>query len=389
MMIAAICFLLFLVYTGLLLFYWSAWKSIPDAEAPPDEYEFATKVTVLVPARNEANNILNCIHSILRQSYPESLLEILVIDDHSTDNTAALVQSFTNNNVKLLSLKETVHSQVINSYKKKAIETGIGLSKGNLIVTTDADCVVPVNWLKTIVYYYEKKKPVFIAAPVAIDNKNNFIEIFQSLDFLTLQGITGASVFRKIHSMCNGANLAYEKKVFHEVGGFSGIDAIASGDDMMLMHKIYKKYPAKVSFLKAREAIVQTKAQETLTSFFQQRIRWASKADKYDDKRIFFVLLVVYMFNVCLMIMPFIAAAGNYSVSMGAFQLSLFNFWLLLLCFKTIIELLFLIPVAIFFNRLYLLWWFPLMQPFHIVYTVVAGWLGKFGAYQWKGRNVK
>lgn len=189
--------------------------------------------------------------------------------------------------------------------------------------------------------------------------------------------------------MCNGANLAYEKKVFHEVGGFSGIDAIASGDDMMLMHKIYKKYPAKVSFLKAREAIVQTKAQETLTSFFQQRIRWASKADKYDDKRIFFVLLVVYMFNVCLMIMPFIAAAGNYSVSMGAFQLSLFNFWLLLLCFKTIIELLFLIPVAIFFNRLYLLWWFPLMQPFHIVYTVVAGWLGKFGAYQWKGRNVK
>ena len=114
---------------------------------------------------------------------------------------------------------------------------------------------------------------------------------------MTLQGITGASVYKKFHSMCNGANLAYEKKVFLEVDGFTGIDNIASGDDMLLMHKIYNKYPGKVMFLKSANAIVRTKPMETLKEFFNQRIRWASKADKYTDKKIITVLMIVYLFN--------------------------------------------------------------------------------------------
>ena len=123
-------------------------------------------------------------------------------------------------------------------------------------------------------------------------------EVFQALDFMTLQGITGASVYEKMHSMCNGANMAYERAAFHEVEGFKGIDNIASGDDMLLMHKIYKHHPGGVMFLKSANAIVQTMPVQTLKELFNQSIRWASKADQYDDKRIFFVLLVVYFFTV-------------------------------------------------------------------------------------------
>ena len=189
--------------------------------------------------------------------------------------------------------------------------------------------------------------------------------------------------------MCNGANLAYTKKAFEEVGGFTGIDNIASGDDMLLMHKIYKRWPDKVLFLRSKEAIVQTAPVNSIKEFFSQRIRWASKADKYDDKRIFAVLLLVYLVNLLLLILPIIALFNNAQYSMFNVQCSLMGVWLLLLLAKTITELIFLYPVAKFFGKQSMLWMFPLMQPFHIIYTVIAGWLGKFGSYRWKERTVK
>src|SRR5206468_11041876 len=112
-------------------------------------------------------------------------------------------------------------------YKKKAIEIAISKAKGELIVITDADCLVPLTWLSSIVKFYETFNPVFIAAPVTFYEEDNFLKVFQSLDFMTLQGITGASVYKKFHQMCNGANLAYQKKIFYEVDGFRGIDKIA------------------------------------------------------------------------------------------------------------------------------------------------------------------
>jgi cellulose synthase/poly-beta-1,6-N-acetylglucosamine synthase-like glycosyltransferase len=213
--------------------------------------------------------------------------------------------------------------------------------------------------------------------------------MFQAVDFMTLQGITGASVHKKIHSMCNGANLAYTKKAFNEVGGFAGIDNIASGDDMLLMHKIYKQHPDKVMFLKSKDAIVQTVPVHSVKEFFNQRIRWASKADKYNDKRIFAVLLLVYLVNVLLLVLPVTALFLNIQYSIINYQLSIWGSWLCMLLLKTMVELIFLYPVAKFFGKQRLLWLFPLMQPFHIIYTVIAGWLGKFGSYSWKERKVK
>ena len=167
--------------------------------------------------------------------------------------------------------------------------------------------------------------------------------------------------------------------MFTAVNGFAGIDNIASGDDMLLMHKIYEKQPEGVKFLLAQDAIVRTVAMPDWKSFFNQRIRWASKADSYQDKRIFWVLAFVYFLNLLLLVI-FIAAF---------FKPVLFVYWLILLVVKTLTEFRFMSIVAAFFGEQKLLKWFGWMQPFHITYTVIAGWLGKFGSYQWKGRKVK
>ena len=385
-----ILLVIFGLYMLLILYYWKSWVSIPEFKVK--NQKSTVKITVIIPARNEEENISHCLDSVCNQSYPTALFEVLVVDDHSTDNTATIVKSYADKNVTLISLKDFVTDE-LNSYKKKAIEIAIAQSTGELIVTTDADCFVKENWLQTIAAFYEQYDPAFIAAPVAIDCSNKFIEFFQGLDFMTLQGITGASVYKKIHSMCNGANLAYTKKVFEEVGGFTGIDNIASGDDMLLMHKIYKLYPDKVMFLKSKEVIVQTAPVHSVAAFFNQRIRWASKADKYDDKRIFAVLLLVYLVNVLLLALPVISVFIKpvYSINLYPFTIvfTILELWVFLLIIKTITELIFLMPVAKFFGKRSMLWLFPLMQPFHILYTVIAGWLGKYGSYSWKERKVK
>ena len=143
-----------------------------------------------------------------------------------------------------------------------------------------------------------------VAAPVKFVNNGSFISVFQSLDFISLQGITAASVSAGFHSMCNGANLAYSKEAFYSVNGFKGVDDVASGDDMLLMHKIKDKYPTQIGYLFHVNAIVETLPMQGWKSFINQRIRWASKASDYSDKKISLVLLLVYVFNLVLLILP-------------------------------------------------------------------------------------
>lgn len=387
MFLLAFTVLLFVLYAGLIFFYDRSWKAMPDFENRSTEPSI--RFSVIIPARNEEKNIGKLLNSLQSQTYPKELFEVFVVDDHSTDETAGIVQKYTSppapssrrEGVKLLRL----NSDQINSYKKKAIETGIAAAQNEWIVCTDADCEVPENWLTTYAAFIKEKDPVFIAAPVSftpipfLAGRGSTIYIFQTLDFMTLQGITGASVFKKVHSMCNGANLAYKKYVFYEVNGFKGVDDIASGDDMLLMHKIWKKYPDKVAYLKSKNMIVQTLAAPTWKDFFNQRVRWASKAKHYDDRRIFWVLLLVYLFNFSFMVM----AIASF------FNLKYFYALLILWVAKTIVELPFITSVSKFFNQQKLLKYFFFFQPLHIAYTIISGFLGSFGKYEWKGRRVK
>ena len=362
---------IFLLYSLLIIYYWQAWGSIPvfgHSISLPQ-----TKISIIIPARNEEENIGSLLQALQEQSYPSLLYETIVVDDHSTDATSEIVKHFST--VKLIQLKE----DGINSYKKKAIETGIAASTGELIVTTDADCIPLPDWLKTIAAFKEEREAVLVAAPVVIDCTSSVLQVFQAMDFMVLQGITGAAVYKKQLSMCNGANLAYEKKVFDKVRGFDGIDNIASGDDMLLMHKIWKAYPGKVLYLKSKEAIVSTQPMKTWKEFFNQRIRWASKARHYGDRRVILVLILVYLFNLSFLAL---AIAGFFCYH---YWLYLAGLWLA----KTIIEFPFVYSVASFFNKQFMMKYFFFFQPLHIFYTIVSGLFGQFGKYEWKGRRVK
>lgn len=377
---------LILSYTILLIYYRQKWCSIPDY-FPKQLAENFPFISIVIAARNEEKNIGNCIESILNQQYPSHRFQLIIINDHSTDRTENIISTFQDERLMLLHLKDFLSREnQTNSFKKRAIEIAIQHAKGDLIVTTDADCLTPPNWLQNIASFYIDKNAAFIAAPVSFIVPENgksfskkFLHIFQVLDFMTLQGITGASVHAGFHNMCNGANLAYEKNAFEEVKGFSGIDEIASGDDMLLMHKIQQKYPSRIFYLKSKNAIIKTHPEPTIKKFLNQRIRWASKSGKYQDYKIKFVLLLVYLLNVW-MVALFIGSFINQFALCGL---------IISLVIKIAVELIFLFPVAKFFGQRHLLWWFIPAQPFHILYTIVAGWLGLFGKYQWKERRVQ
>jgi hypothetical protein len=179
--------------------------------------------------------------------------------------------------------------------------------------------------------------------------------------------------------MANGANLAYTKEAYTNVNGFEGIDAVASGDDMLLMYKIWQQHPQQVMYLKSKEAIVTTAPMKTWSAFFNQRRRWASKTLHYDDKKILGVAALVYSVNLWIVVLA-IAAMLNSS-----------NAWLLWsgLLIKTVLELPFVMSVAHFYGEQKLLWRFPLFQPLHILYTVSVGFISQLGSYEWKGRITK
>lgn len=371
MVFPAVILVLFIAYSILILYYWSTWKSVPDFTATRTTP--SVTISVIIPARNEEQHIGSLLAALEKQTYPAGQFEVIVVDDHSTDSTATIAQGFSF--VKLIRLEE----DGINSYKKKAIEKGIATAGGELIVTTDADCIPPANWLKTIAACQEENNAAFIAAPVVLTNDTSMLQIFQALDFLVLQGITAGAVHKRIHSMCNGANLAYEKKAYESVNGFNGIDTIASGDDMLLMHKIATRYPEQVHYLRSKDAIVATEPMKTWKAFFNQRIRWASKAKNYDAKKIVAVLLLVYLFNLSFLVL-WVAGFWCYD-----YWLYFTGLWIA----KTIIEWPFVSSVAAFYNKKSLMKYFFFFQPLHIFYTIFSGLLGQFGRYEWKGRKVK
>ncbi len=356
-------------YIGLFLYYIYGWIKLKEWKVK--EKKAVTKITVIVPARNEADNILYCLKDLGQQLYPKELFEIIVVDDNSTDNTVDLVEKLRIKNLRL-----------IKSYspsKKKAIEKGIENAKGNLIVTTDADCRMGKQWLASIASFYEVYKPKMISAPTSYLHNNTFFKIFQALDFIGMVGIGAASIRNGFPHVCNGANLSYEKSVYYEVGGFKGIDTLASGDDMLLMQKITKKYPTGIKFLKNMDAIVYTKAKKTVQEFIQQRLRWASKTSVLVDKKVTAILVGVLFFNITII----------FNSIFVLYKVELLIFLLFQLAVKFLLDFIFLGFVSKFFRQIKLLWLFLPSQVIHIFYIVFIGLLANFKRYNWKDRIVR
>ncbi len=361
-------------YIGIVIYLRQGWRKLPGFNNFLEEP--AVSVSIIIAARNEEGKLEKTIVDILNQRYPKSLLQLIVVDDHSTDRTAAIVRTFANDGVQLLSLNE---DRPLNSYKKKAIAEAIKIATGELIVTTDADCRMGPFWLNSIANFYKQYGFKMISSPVAFFEEKNAFEEMQTLEFLYLIGLGAATIGQKAPSTCNGANLAYRKDVFNEVNGFYGIDDLASGDDELLLHKVAAAYPKGIGFCKSKDAMVYTHAKPNLQSFIRQRKRWASKSTRYKNKGIVALGVSLWLFNALFLIN---AVCGFFNPV---------YFWLaaLSLSGKFLAELYFLIPMCRFAGRERLLWYQPLLTVLHIFYFVYIGLAGNSGKYRWKGRMVR
>ena len=372
------CIVLTCGYVALMVVYHNGWNRQKQFVLPAN-YEPSTFISVIIPARNEAKNIGACLESIIAQRYALGFFEIIVVDDHSDDGTADVVNEYADENVRCISLADYLDpGHKINAYKKAAITAGVSNSKGELIVTTDADCVVPNAWLMHIAAAYERLHSVLIISPVIYAYKGNPLSLFQLIDFMSMQGITAAAHILNLGNMSNGANLAFSRAAFEAVGGYEGADHLASGEDYLLTMKMNKLSPGGVAYLKSIKATVVSAPPATIGGFFQQRIRWASKSGKNKDTRLTGILILVYLFNLVFVPVTLMGIADPVFYLLAAAMLLV----------KIIAEYYFIIPLARFYRRAWVLKYFPLFQPLHIVYIVIAGFLGFFGTYQWKGRKV-
>ncbi len=337
-------------------------------------------VTIILPVRNESLNIQNCLNDIFKQSYPSHLFEVIVIDDFSTDATIRLAKETGHKNLLVLDLQQYLNNQAeYFPNKKKAIALGIKNAKGDLIVTTDGDCRMGENWLRSMVDFYKLHTHKLITGPVMIKSVLWPLEIFQQLDVMNLAGITGATISNGFPVMCNGANLMYAKSTFLEVEGFKGNHEVPTGDDIFLMQKIHQRYENGVGFVKNYDACVFTKPESSISGFISQRVRWISKSSKFGSSKSASVLYFAYLFNLFILIFGISAfqpvewAWLPLAVAGGA---------------KLFADILFNIPVVFFFRKYALYLVFPVVELFHVLYVILIGVLSLTGKYNWKDRKV-
>jgi len=336
-----------------------------------------TAFTLIVPFRNEAKNLPKLLASFSKLNYPHELLEIIMVDDFSTDSSERICIRWRMNHDTLdTTLLENL--RLSNSPKKDAIARAMPIAKHDWIITTDADCIVNKNWLLTFDNYIQNNQVEMIVGAVIYNVKNNWFHHFQQLDLLSLQGTTIGSFGIGKPFMCNGANFAYTKKLFRELDGFNGNDQIASGDDVFLLQKAVAKFADKVHYLKHKDVIVKTKPENDLFQLFMQRIRWASKTTSYQSGYAKLLAVVVLLINLILVVGCWLLVIG----------------WL---DWKIIIQL-FLIKyvvdyVLLYKSNQYLLkgkWLLPLGSSFvYPFFSSFVGLFSLFGSFSWKGRRFK
>ncbi len=334
-------------------------------------------VSIIIPFRNESQNIIANLKSIESQLYPPNKFEVIYVDDFSDDNSLELLRSNINkNNIRVLSVPEDYSK---NAHKKRAIRYGIENAKGGIIVTTDADCIYDEEWLHSLMMSFDSLTG-FVSGPVEFISSDKMFSKFQKLEFAGLV-LCGAGLIGSGHpTICNAANIAYRKKVFDEVGGFKDQMNLSSGDDELLMQKISKDSDFKVKFCIEQKAIVKTSANKTIGEFFQQRKRWASKGLFYGDKSLVLKLILIYAF--------YLGLISQFILGLILTQTFLVSF-LVSMILKFVFEFRILRKGKEKILRDIQLKYFSIAEVIQIPYIIYAGIVGAFGNYLWKSRKVK
>ena len=338
------------------------------------------KFSVIIPFRNEAENLPELLASISDLNYPKSHFEFIFVDDDSSDDSVEIIMRFLDKrpfDCAQGDISVIKNIRTSNSPKKDAITSAIKTAKHDWIATTDADCVLPKFWLDTLDCFIQKKKCKMVVAPVTYHQTNSFLKRFQLLDFLSLIGATIGGFGINKPFLCNGANLAYKKELFISLNGFEGNNTIASGDDIFLLQKAIKHNASAILFLKSKTAIVKTKPQQTLQSLVSQRKRWAAKTASYNSTFGKLVGLIVLLMNAALV-------CGFIIVMIGLLNIKPF---LYIFIIKSLVDFLLIFKTARFYeqeNQLYSFIFSSLLYPFFSVYIA---FISLFTKYKWKGRS--
>jgi poly-beta-1,6-N-acetyl-D-glucosamine synthase len=333
-------------------------------------------LSVVLAARNEARNILPCLEAIARQNFPVEQLEVIVVDDHSEDNTWNLVAEFIRDN-------NLEHFRLLRQSdfggpggKKHALATAIARANGEYVITTDADCTPPSRWLQTIASYILAETPLMLIGPVRFGPLCNVFDSFQALEFCSLTGTAAGAAAFGHPIMCNGANLAFSRKAFNETGGYSHNLNYSSGDDMFLLQQFHRSGDGKILYVKHQDALVTTPPVNGWRQFLRQRVRWASKTPGYTDPVTIAVAVLVALFNFLL-----IAGLPLAILAPGAWVTAWLASWLL----KIIADFPLLWMVTGFFSQRHLMRFFPLvalLYPLYVVLTAALS-LGRGSRIRW------
>lgn len=360
-----ITFILF--YVGWLWTMLLAWQALlrTGKSYQVQKKEPALFYSIIVPFRNEAKNLGKLVNSIRSNAFPREVYEIILVDDHSTDDSVQLARKI--KDVRVIGLQE-------HYGKKQALAQGINAARGDVIITTDADCEVSENWLSSICYYFEERSAKLVSGAVTFRSEKKGFHHLQTIEFASLVGSGAAAIQLAIPGMCNAANLAFEKRAFYNVGAYSNNDHLASGDDEFLLHKIASEYPGTIFFNTFSRSFVKTDPLNSVTELIQQRKRWASKWTYYKHIRNSFLAVFIGLVNLSVLIAFFYAVAVNQWI------------WLVIL-FKAISEAIFLRSILRFVDKSLHPVYFLLLQIIYPVYVVYFAVVANFGGYTWKGRR--
>lgn len=334
-------------------------------------------ISVIVAARNEAENIIALLEALARQDYPASHHEIIIVDDASEDETAALAAGWIQaRSIDRIRLLHSVGRDQVTSPKKHALAQGIAAAKGEILLFTDADCQPPPGWISTLAGYFRPEVGMVIGySPYELPQPRTLGERLLALESLSLAALAAGTAGWGRPATCTGRNLGYRKSLWNELGGFSAISHFISGDDDLFLKLVVQHSRWRLVYALAPQAIVPTRLLTSTGSFFRQRLRHASKSFYY-GWRMTTILAIVWFFNLLLLV-SLVGALSGHAALWPWFCLGL----------KAAGELVLLLRFAQPMQRLQTLALFPLAEVLHILYLILFGALGPLTRIRWKERD--
>lgn len=373
----AIISLAYFTFCILLIMGWQKLPWIGPASWKNDHFS-REMVSVVIAVRNEAENIGALIEDLSKQTYPKSLFEVIIVDDHSTDGTENIIKNQQSaGHFNLVYVRSEYVENPAISPKKQALQQGIEKTRGTVVLTTDGDCRLGPEWIQTFAGFFAKNTILFVAGPVFFHPVTSFLDHFQELDFVSLIGTGAASIGWGFPLMCNGANLGFRRAVFDQVGGHQQLEGIISGDDIFLMQQVHKHFPGQVAFLKSGKAVVRTAPEPDLRSFVQQRRRWAGKWRQYlfAWSRVVPVFIFGYHLSTLVVLtLVFMARFNPVVLLAGVFV-------------RMLLEYLFLNKILLFQGKRLKLHHFVPVALLYPLYAVFFGFLVNIPGFEWKGRK--